>query len=101
MEASGESHSQVPSAPGNDLTYESERRFYGTGLEAVVNSFSIFAQRDYKTEKDMSRNAASGTRIKRASSHVRNVIAFFVLCDSYIIYDIVKSRWFPAEVQLM
>jgi hypothetical protein len=65
MEASGESHSPVPSVAGNDLPYESERRFYGTGLEAVVSSSSPFAQRDYEAVQDMSRNAASGMRIKQ------------------------------------
>jgi hypothetical protein len=74
MEASGESHSPVPSTVGNDLPHESGRRFYGTGLEVAVNSSSTFAQREYETVQDMSRNAASGTRIKRASSQVRNTI---------------------------
>jgi hypothetical protein len=64
MEASGEPHSLVPSDSGNDLPYESERRFYVTSLEAVVNSSSIFAQRGYETVQDMSQNAASGTRKK-------------------------------------
>ena len=73
MEASEESHSLVPSVAGNGLPYKSERRFYGTGLEAVVNSSSTFAQRDYEAVQDMSRNAASITRIKTASSQVRNI----------------------------
>jgi hypothetical protein len=73
MEGGGESHIPVPSDAGYDLPYESERRFYGTGLEAVVNSASAFAQRDYETVQDMSRNAASGTRFKRASFQVRNM----------------------------
>jgi len=49
MKASGEPHILVTSDAGNDLPYESERRFYDTGLEAVVSSSSTFAQRDYKT----------------------------------------------------
>jgi hypothetical protein len=53
----------------------------------------------------MSRNAS--TRIKRAISQVWNMTESysntisFIDCDSYIIYNIAKARWFPAEVQLM
>jgi len=54
MKASGEPRSLVPSDAGNDLTYESEQRFYGTGMEAVVNSSSAFAHGDCETVQDMS-----------------------------------------------